>query len=677
MHLELNTKVIILLFLLSITTLIGYRIGLFDTSYKILDETKNMPKLLIESKGLNASFKQSNGVAVRCKLETLEQYNFCGVAIALNGKETEYGIDLRGLDTIEVSISYSAPLNSDKVKITFRNYNPLYSNSTDRGSLKFNSIAYNPNRHQSTIEIPFASLKVEKWWIEQYQTNFKDSQVDLSNVISMEIITDNMNDVGDYAIDIKSITLHGKLISESNLLKLMLIIWLVIIICLITLQRNKLKSLSITDSLTGLYNRQGIESWANKKIATRINHHMCLIYINLDDFKKINDIYGHKAGDHFLVCFSKLIQQYLKLDKNIIYKCSRLSGDEFALVIIHKNNQVKQYAEDLLQRLEAPILFKNHATYIHATLGISEHSDQAKNFEALLTRAESAVHYAKKEGENSYQLFNDKVSQDIFFRKKIAEKIKNAIIHDHFHLNFMPIVDAKSLKMKSVEVLLRTNSDQFQGIGPDVFIPIAEEYNLIKNIDLWVIETTFKLMQKEQTFIQDSPFIFSINISAMELHNPLFVPQFKGLLKQYKIDPSMIDLEITETSLIDTDKKSISTLEDIHALGINLTLDDFGTGYTAFSQLISYPVNCLKIDKSFIDNLISTDKTQATMVKAIIAIAKSYQLKTIAEGIEDKAQYKFLVDHGCDMIQGYLFAKPMHWHDLKKSMEPQNTIDLS
>lgn len=676
MHLELNTKVIILLFLLSITTLIGYRIGLLDTSFKILDETKNMPKQLIVSKGTNASFEKSSGVALQCKLKTLEQYNFCGVTIALNDNSTKHRIDLREFDNIELSISYSAPVNNDKIRITFRNYNDNYSSNTDPISLKFNSVAYNPNRHQPTIKIPFALLKVERWWVEQYQTNFNNSQVDLSNIISIEIITDNMNTVGDYAIDIKSITLHGKLISESNLLKLILIIWLIMIICLITLQRNKLKHLSITDSLTGLCNRQGIEAWTNKKIAARLNHHMCMLYINLDDFKKINDSYGHKAGDHFLVCFSKLIQQYLKLDKGIIYKFSRLSGDEFTLVIIHKNNEVKQYAEDLLQLLEAPILFENHATYIHATLGISELSYQAKNFEALLTRAESAVHYAKKEAENNYQLFNDNVSQDIFFRKQIAEKIKNAIIHDHFHLNFMPIVDAKSLKMKSVEVLLRTNSDQFQGIGPDVFIPIAEEYNLIKNIDLWVIETTFKLIQKEQVFLDNAPFIFSINISAMELHNPLFVPQFKALLNQYKIDPAIIDLEITETSLIDTDKKSISTLEDIHALGINLTLDDFGTGYTAFSQLIRYPVNCLKIDKSFIDNLISTDKTQATMVKAIIAIAKSYQLKTIGEGIEDEAQYKFLVDHGCDMIQGYLFAKPMLWDDLKKSMEPQIDIDL-
>jgi len=223
-----------------------------------------------------------------------------------------------------------------------------------------------------------------------------------------------------------------------------------------------------------------------------------------------------------------------------------------------------------------------------------------------------------------------------------------------------------------VEVLLRTNTQVLSEIGPEVFIPIAEEYNLIKNIDLWVIEATFKQISKEIALLRQHPLIFCINISAAELHNPDFVPHLIELLTLYKIEPSWIELELTETSLIDTDEMSINMLKNVNALGVKLTLDDFGTGYTAFSQLINYPVDNLKIDKSFIDNLNSSDDTQATMVKAIISIAKSYQLQTIGEGVEKQEQYEFLLEHGCDLIQGYLFAKPMAWSSFKEILTAPN-----
>nr|WP_281170599.1 EAL domain-containing protein [Psychromonas arctica] len=161
-------------------------------------------------------------------------------------------------------------------------------------------------------------------------------------------------------------------------------------------------------------------------------------------------------------------------------------------------------------------------------------------------------------------------------------------------------------------------------------------------------------------------------MSSVELHNPTFVQQLTELISLYQIDPTIIELEITETCLVAADLMSVSTLEEIHDLGINLTLDDFGTGYTAFSQLINYPVSCLKIDKTFIDNLNSEDKTTSTMIKAILSIADSYQLKTVGEGVENHQQYEFLLDQGCDMLQGYLFSKPLLWKDLKNKLSETN-----
>lgn len=673
----MNIKMIILLFFLSIAAFLSHRMGLMDTVFPVLIKTSDSPKKLVTSNSINAHLEQDAGITLQCQLTETNGNNFCGVGILLGDGRIQSGLDLSKFTRLALTVKYESPHDSDKLKFTFRNYNGNYSNIEDEVSLKFNSISYNPNLNEPTVTIPFGALKVDNWWIEQYKISFNNSQVDLTNVTYIEILTDAMNTVGDYRIEIKSIILYGQLISESNLLKLMLLIWLITVMILITLQRNKLKKISITDTLTGLYNRQGIDCWTNKKILSRIKQHkLYLFYLDIDDFKKVNDTYGHQVGDQLLIAFCHQVQGYLDLTLNIDFAFARLSGDEFTLVINGlKDNQINDFSENLLSVLDAPIILE--ANYIHAraSLGIVALSRDVKTFEDLLARADSAMYYAKKEGKNRYKMFNESISKDIFFRKQTAEKLKNAIVDDAFQLNFMPIIDAKSLEIISVEVLIRTNAPLLKGVGPDSFIQIAEEFNLIKHIDLWVIEATFKQIVKERALLNRIPLIFCINISAVELHNPDFVVQLKALLDLYQISPNIIELELTETSLVETDLMSISTLKAINALGVKLTLDDFGTGYTAFSQLINYPVDCLKIDKSFIENLHSNDDTTATMIKAIISIAKSYQLKTIGEGIEQRQQYEFLVEHGCDMIQGYLFAKPMTWNYLKKLINDPKSLE--
>lgn len=670
MYSDFNVRIIFLLFFLSLATFISYRIGLLDTSYPVLVKTQDTMRILIKSKAVDSQLIKGEGILLRCQLIKPDAYDYCGVGISLGEEGMQNGLDLSHFKRLSLQINYKAPNENEKLKVTFRNFNESYSNINDIVSLKFNSIFYNPKVHSARVEIPLNALQVDNWWVKRYEVGFNHSQVELSNVSYIEILTDSITDAGNYEIEIRNVVLHGELISEPNLLKLMLIIWLVIVIFLITIQRNKLKRMSMTDALTCLYNRQGISSWTRRKILTlNKQQHLYMLYLDLDDFKKVNDTYGHQVGDQLLIEFANHIQNFLDSTAFITYAFARLSGDEFALVVQGlKPQQLDNFATELLSVFDTPILLEEHETRVRVSLGISELEDDVKSFEDLLSRADSAMYYAKKDGKNHYKIFNESVSEDIFFRKQTAEKIKNAIIQDDFHLHFMPIFLANTLDIVSVEVLLRTNLDTLEGIGPDIFIPIAEEYNLIKNIDLWVIESTFKQISKEIDFLIKSPLVFCINISATELHNPFFPEQLKELLTLYNIDPTWIELELTETSLIDTDEMSIATLKSLHGLGVKLTLDDFGTGYTAFSQLINYPVNNLKIDKSFISNLDSSDETQATMVKAIISIANSYQLKTIGEGVEEIVQYNFLVEHGCDMIQGYLFSKPMSWEDLKRSI---------
>ena len=668
---EFNVKAIILLLFLSICAFSAHPFGFLDTSISIINSPGIQRIEAISNANTNTVLKYDEKIIVDCRLLKLSRYDFCGVSIKLGAPEIEQGLDLAGYDKLALTLHFKAPVVTAKIKVSFRNFNSNYAVAGDDVSLKFNSIIYNPNLHNATVVVPFNALQVDNWWASQYQVGLDNSQVDLSNISLFEVFTDNLTAPGEYQIAVHSAVLNGKLISEANLLKLIFVIWLSSAICLITLQRNKLKIIATTDLLTGLYNRRGISEWTNKFLSMNKPHStLYIFYLDLDDFKKVNDTYGHLVGDELLIGFCTRIQRYLDTmpDKRFVF--ARLSGDEFTLITRGvEKAELTDFAENLLEVLTLPISLNEHKIMARASLGIALFEQGINTFEDLLARADSAMYYAKKEGKNQYKLFDESVSKDIFFRKQTAEKIKNALADNAFHLNFMPIFDSHSLAVVSVEVLLRTHAKSLEGIGPDIFIPIAEEYELIEKIDLWVIEATFKQITKERDFLAQNPLIFCINISAAELHNPLFASQLKALLYLYKIDPRSIEIELTETSLVEADQLSIDTLNEIRELGIKLALDDFGTGYTAFSQLINYPVDCLKIDKSFIDNLDSPDSTQATMIKAIIAIAKSYQLKTVAEGIEHRAQYHYLTEHGCNMMQGYLFAKPMIWKGLKNFLE--------
>ena len=335
------------------------------------------------------------------------------------------------------------------------------------------------------------------------------------------------------------------------------------------------------------------------------------------------------VGDQLLTDFSRRIQRYIHSHQSNSHAFARLSGDEFSILYRDIDPaRAELFAIKILASLKEPFILGNHQIYVHVSMGIAHADNDISNFEDILVRADAAMYYAKKSGKNQFKVFNESVSQDIFFRKQTAEKIKNAIIQNQFHLHYMPILDSHSLDIVSVEILLRCNAEDLTGIGPDIYIPIAEEFGLIKSIDLWVIEASFKQIAQEIPFLNEHPLVFCINISAIELHNPLFCSQLQSLLALYQIDPSWIELEITETSLVAADEMSINTLQSIHALGVNLALDDFGTGYTAFSQLGKYPIDTLKIDKSFVDNMLN-DPNSLIIIESCVNLAKRLKLKTL------------------------------------------------
>jgi diguanylate cyclase (GGDEF)-like protein len=399
-----------------------------------------------------------------------------------------------------------------------------------------------------------------------------------------------------------------------------------------------------------------------KEFKNIVEHHaISLFYFDVDDFKKINDTYGHPIGDELLVAICQKVKSIIsEMDFERRYSFARLAGDEFVLTITDCDKEKAiQVSRRIGQVLTDPIPVSGCEVKVGISLGLAYSSDKKATFKALLSQADSAMRCAKEQGKGRFKVFDDSLASAIYLKKSIAENLKNALINQDFSLRFMPIFSCSDLQPMRVEVLIRCESDAMQGVTPDVFIPIAEEFGIIQNIDLWVVETSFAAMQTHFLALGLFCPVFCINISAIELLNSSFPKQLKKLMHKYQVPSEYVELEITETSLIEAGETSLRILKELKKLGVNLALDDFGTGYTAFNQLLNYPVDCLKIDRTFVADIDSEHASHLPMVNAIMSIAQSYNLATVGEGVETQGQLDYLRSVSCDYVQGYYLAKPL------------------
>ncbi|MDB4836918.1 bifunctional diguanylate cyclase/phosphodiesterase [Marinomonas sp.] len=608
---------------------------------------------------VTGTFVEEDGHSIMtCELGNIQTFHLCGIALQLAEQDKTSGINVSTYETIELELNYKAPVDNAKIKVTLRNHHENYSTLSDPTSQKFNTVSFDTSKFTGPIIVPLDAFQVENWWIDQYQVDFKDSLMDISNVVHLEFITHGMPVAGEYEISLKSVTLRGVIISEYNLFKAIFGLWIVVGLIMLLRQHYQLREISKKDALTGLYNNLGIHQEIQSIPSTNTVY---MFHICLNELKEINDIYGHDIGDNTLIHSSNIIKDKISRFAEKSYLC-RFSGDEFVIVFDNlAEEEVQSLAHSMVSGGQYAIPIPLHNIFISMSLGVAKTQDIVNKFDTLIAHSSAAMHHAKNNQLPSFQEFDETFSQNIYFEKLVSQFIKEALFKGEFHLNYMPIYDTKLLKASAFEVLLRTTSENMKGIGPDVFIPVAEKFNLIKEIDTWVIENTFKNIEKNYSFLKENPVKFCINISSEQLKNPPFVKQLKGLLTEYCIPPEWIELELTETSLVKTEQESIDILHGIRALGVDLSLDDYGTGYISFNQLVNYPVNNLKIDKSFVD-LLETDDDQAAMIiQAIQSLATSYKLTTVAEGVETPKQYDYLSKLGCDFIQGYVFSKPLPW----------------
>ncbi|MCF2948404.1 EAL domain-containing protein [Paraglaciecola aquimarina] len=425
------------------------------------------------------------------------------------------------------------------------------------------------------------------------------------------------------------------------------------------------------DYLTGLTNSRNLMNWLNQKIKElSYPQSLSIFYIDVDDFKSINDSYGNTLGDEVLQIISKRITNITtpptykyKIEGST--KVARIVSDEFVLanIDVHTLQNLQDICKILMEKICAPMCIRGIDLKVHVSIGVSSSNLKNTDTSDLMFQADQAMFKAKSIGKNQFVIFDNDLSTELELNNLILKRLKLAIKEQLFFLTFMPIYN-QAKEVIGAEVLIRTSDKELSLHGPDKYIPIAEKMGLIKEIDLFVIEQAFIKIKTLQESLKNRDFTFAINISALELKNKKFPSQVGKLAQTYCISPHFIEFEITETSLVDHDKSSTEILIQLKNQGFKLSLDDFGTGYTAFNQLQHYPVDTLKIDRVFVSKISNSDKTKGSMIDVILSLAKLYELNVIAEGVEETYQMDYLLTKDCAQYQGYLLSKPVSWHDL-------------
>ena len=426
------------------------------------------------------------------------------------------------------------------------------------------------------------------------------------------------------------------------------------------------------DPLTNLPNRRNFKGKIQHTLeqAERSQKRVALLYLDLDDFKAINDFHGHDVGDSLLIEVAKRLTKVVG-NKNSVY---RLGGDEFTLIVNQFDNkqELEELSLNILAALETPFSFDKDKLYISVSIGISLYPSHAKNSDSLLRYADEAMFSAKANGRNQYQLFTQKLHQDILYRMQVISDLRSALKEEEFELHYQPIVVLNTGEIKKAEALIRWNHPVHGLTMPMEFIKIAEETSHIIDIGDWVFRTA---SQQLKTWLDelDIELTMSVNTSpAQYQYKTSTMDSWFDHLQALELDPHKIIIEITESMIMKENSHIEEKLMQFGHQGIQVALDDFGTGYSSLSHLNKFDIDFIKIDKSFITSL-SKHSQQLELCEAIIIMAHKLGLAVIAEGIETEEQRRLLMDIGCDYGQGYLFATPMSKNDFEKLLKSSSS----
>lgn len=378
-----------------------------------------------------------------------------------------------------------------------------------------------------------------------------------------------------------------------------------------------------------------------------------LLFIDLDQFKKINDSFGHNLGDEILVELSKKINDSIRIENTL----ARLGGDEFAIIIKDiKNMQVpSKVARKILNIIKENLEIQGNKFYISASIGISLFPQDADNAEDIVKFADAALYKAKDEGRDNFQFYSSDMTTLAFERVLLQSNLRIAIQEEQFIVYYQPQYDIQTNTIVGMEALVRWQHPELGLIPPNNFIPLAEESGLIIEIDRIVMKKAMKQFQ-EWYALGLQPGILSLNLAMKQLASHSFINELITVMQEHQFNPYWLELELTESQVMNNPDSAIKKLKEINELGIDIAIDDFGTGYSSLAYLKKLPLDKLKIDQSFIRDLDVDDKAIA---KAIIGLGESLNLKIIAEGVETKEQLEFLQQNRCHYIQGYFYSRPI------------------
>ncbi|TDV70007.1 bifunctional diguanylate cyclase/phosphodiesterase [Pseudomonas sp. LP_7_YM] len=416
------------------------------------------------------------------------------------------------------------------------------------------------------------------------------------------------------------------------------------------------------DFLTGLPNRQQLQRQLDKILmdSGRVQHRVAVLCVGLDDFKGINEQFSYQAGDQLLLALA----DRLRAHSGRLGSLARLGGDQFALVQadIEQPYEAAELAQNILDDLEAPFAVDGEEIRLRATIGITLFPEDGDSTEKLLQKAEQTMTLAKTRSRNRYQFYIASVDSEMRRRRELEKDLREALVRDQFHLVYQPQISYRDQRVVGIEALIRWNHPEHGLVPPDQFIPLAEQNGSIITIGEWVLDQACRQLREwhDQGFID---LRMAVNLSTVQLHHAELPRVVNNLLQIYRLPPRSLELEVTETGLMEDISTAAQHLLSLRRSGALIAIDDFGTGYSSLSYLKSLPLDKIKIDKSFVQDLIDDDD-DATIVRAIIQLGKSLGMQVIAEGVETREQEAYVISEGCHEGQGYFYSKPLPAREL-------------
>ncbi|WP_371377032.1 EAL domain-containing protein [Thalassotalea aquiviva] len=434
---------------------------------------------------------------------------------------------------------------------------------------------------------------------------------------------------------------------------------------------SELRKLAHSDTLTGLSNRSYFQANQSQLVAQDIEH--ALLVFDLDNFKKINDSIGHQIGDVLLCKVTERIAQL----SSVKDRCYRLGGDEFSLIIEGTNDidEITNIAKEVLNVIAQPYSIRGQEIALTCSIGIVLFPEDGTNSHELLKNADTAMYHAKDIGGATYQFFNDSMNKQAVKRLQVENLIRHGLKEDLFSVFYQPKIDVQKGCISGMEALVRFEAGYKGIIRPDIFIPISEQTGQIIKIGEVVLR---KACRATKAWIDSGIFDgrIAVNLSAVQFRQPNLVTMINQILEETGLPAKHLELEITEGTVMDSPQEAIRTMLELREMGIALSLDDFGTGYSSLAYLKQFPLNTLKIDKAFVDDIESSERGR-NMVAIIVTIAHNLGMDVVAEGVETEEQLDYLRRLNCEQLQGYLYSKPLNEQDFGDYLESQQICSLA